>query len=169
MSDTLLASLVELITEDNEGLFYHKETGKMYRLKEIHMTRERGDGFGSRSITFKGKQRQATHIAFYLVMGRWPEDLIDHKDGDGLNSKWDNLREATFAQNMYNKSDTGRWVNTEEELARGVSKIDNKYRVQLNNITIGYYYDREEANAIANEIRQKLHGEFSYENSRSTE
>lgn len=44
----------------------------------------------------------AHRLAFFYMLGRWPVAEIDHRDGDGLNNSWSNLREATRAENAQN-------------------------------------------------------------------
>lgn len=42
-------------------------------------------------------------VAWALMTGAWPNSLLDHKNGDGRDNRWENLREATWrinAQNM---------------------------------------------------------------------
>lgn len=56
-----------------------------------------------RVVTLNNHQYLASRVAFALYHGRWPEDLIDHVDGNPLNDRKDNLREATHQQNMWNK------------------------------------------------------------------
>lgn len=41
-------------------------------------------------------------LAWFITTGRWPRRRIDHKDGDGTNNKWKNLRQATNQQNIWN-------------------------------------------------------------------
>ncbi|MCP4408507.1 MAG: HNH endonuclease [Gammaproteobacteria bacterium] len=45
-----------------------------------------------------------THRVIWLMQtGSWPCALVDHRDGDGLNNAWDNLRQATYSQNAFNR------------------------------------------------------------------
>ena len=61
---------------------------------------------GSIQVIFKigdVKHRHYAHrIGWALYHGRWPENEIDHRDGDGGNNRIENLREATRLQNMHN-------------------------------------------------------------------
>lgn len=163
MNQDVINTIVEYIDDDNEGYIYNKLTGKMYKVREINCIRDKDDCWRPKSLTFHGKQRQSTHIMFYLVHGRFPDPdkLIDHKDRDPSNNEWDNLREATHAQNMYNKGLPGRHVNLHLPFERGVSKIGNRFRVQINNIAFGAYDTIEEANAVALKMRIELQGEFT--------
>jgi hypothetical protein len=42
-------------------------------------------------------------VIFLIVEGRWPDPEVDHADFDGMNNRWDNLREATSTQNKTNR------------------------------------------------------------------
>ncbi len=59
-----------------------------------------GDGLRWQ-INIKGKVYQAHRLAWLLKTGAWPKE-IDHKDVNGLNNSWCNLREATRHTNLAN-------------------------------------------------------------------
>lgn len=56
----------------------------------------RGNIFGS---TIK-----AHRAAWAIVHGRWPDELLDHINGDPSDNRLSNLREATFSENQQNRT-----------------------------------------------------------------
>jgi hypothetical protein len=60
-------------------------------------------GHGYRSGRLQGHGLLLHRVAFVLMTGDWPKALVDHIDGDRLNNRWNNLREASSAQNVRNR------------------------------------------------------------------
>jgi hypothetical protein len=93
--------------------------------------------------------------------GTWPKHMIDHKNGVRLDDRFDNLREATNAQNQCNR----------KALAKSGYKGVHKH-TQCNSWTaeikvngrkhyLGSFRTAEEAIAARADAATRLHGEFA--------
>lgn len=54
-------------------------------------------------INLKGVAYCGHRLVWLYMYGEWPEDIIDHIDGDGLNNKLENLRSADRTINGRNR------------------------------------------------------------------
>lgn len=63
----------------------------------------RADSKGSTYIYIRilSKSYLAHRVAYFYMKGLWP-DLIDHKDWNGTNNKWENLQNASHTSNGRN-------------------------------------------------------------------
>ncbi len=57
----------------------------------------------SLEIGINGALYCSHRLAWLWMTGTWPKQEIDHRDNNPMNNKWENLREATHAQNMLNR------------------------------------------------------------------
>jgi hypothetical protein len=62
-----------------------------------------GTGKFYRRICVSGKLYHAHRLAWLIINGMFPENEIDHVDGNGLNNKYSNLRSVTHSENAKNK------------------------------------------------------------------
>ena len=102
-------------------------------------------------------------LAFAMTTGRWPVDLIDHKDRRPLNNRWLNLREATDAQNRINVgkrngvTSSFKGVYWSTECQKWGACIDSEKEREY----LGLYRSEQEAAAAYNVAARRLHGEFA--------
>jgi len=108
---------------------------------------------------------KAHRIIWKMMTGHDPMLHIDHKDGDGTNNRWSNLREASRANNQANRkpnrnSKSGlKGVKFRPECPR---KPWQAYiSVNKKHITIGLFATAVEAAAARNAAAERLHGEFA--------
>lgn len=88
-------------------LFYDPEDGDFYLVRNGKIA---GSLFRSpKSKTFylrtkiDGRSYLLHRLAFLYVLGHWPSGQVDHKNGDGTDNKWSNLRESSESQNKANR------------------------------------------------------------------
>ena len=62
-----------------------------------------GNGKPYRRIMIKGRHYYSHRLAWLVLSGQFPDDEIDHVDGNGLNNSAKNLRPATRTENTRNK------------------------------------------------------------------
>lgn len=105
----------------------------------------------------------AHRLAWLYVTGEWPRHGVDHRDMDGLNNRWSNLREATKIQNAHNVTVSRR----NSTGFKGVSLIrkSGKFRAYLSHsgrqLVLGYFDTAEAASAAYAKAAIELRGEFA--------
>jgi len=101
-------------------------------------------------------RRFYVHRLIWLYMtGEWPEDQVDHIDGNPSNNKWSNLRGVTNGQNRRNTRPSKRSLTG----IKGVrfNERSKKYNVV---ISLGEFDTLEEATAVRNKAEELFWGDF---------
>lgn len=160
-----------------ELLHYEPTTGVFTRLVSLSPKTQVGDSAGSvhtnlkrsrtsyLNISVDGVVYKGHRLAWFYMTGLWPTQ-IDHRDGEGLNNRWKNLREASSTEQIANTR--RRRDNTVG--AKGVSwkKSHGKYaaRIGLGGkvLHIGYFGTVAEAAEAYNNRARELFGEFALVN-----
>lgn len=120
------------------------------------------DTKGYLSVRINRKKHMLHRVIFLMHKGYLPE-YLDHINGNPLDNRIENLREATMAQNNYNK----KMPKTNTSGFKNVfyDKDTKKWRVRINvngvKVHFGYHKDLEVAKRVAIEAREKLHKEFA--------
>lgn len=83
---------------------------------------------GYRSIEIAGNGYLAHRVAWLLVHGSWPEDLIDHINGNRADNRLCNLREVSNSLNCQNQRKARR-DNTTGLL--GVRRLGAKWQARI--------------------------------------
>jgi hypothetical protein len=154
-------------------LVYDEITGKFYWSKTQNSRSIQGKEAGTLHrtgyivIRYKGKAYSAHRLAWAFIKAHWPKRNIDHIDGDRKNNRFNNLREASHSENLYNLKLSSK--NTSGMKGVHWSKANKKWKVQIKKeyktYFGGYFFDVEEAKKSAKFLRRKLHGDF-YEDGR---
>lgn len=151
-----------------ELLRFDPETGFFYWKNPMGRARARKDGRagnvaqnGYEVIRIDGKLILSHRLAFALSAGRVPEANVDHINGNPLDNRSENLREATQQQNIWNS----RARKAKQVPVKGVWRIPTGYRagICINGKTkhLGVFQSAEEAGAAYSSEAHRLRGEFA--------
>lgn len=115
-----------------------------------------GRGYLSGSIN--GKHYSAHRVAYAIMSGEWPSWTVDHINGDPSDNRFENLREATPAQQMMNSSKKTKKVRGISRHKRsGEPKFSASIRVHL-----GYFGSAKEASEAYEKAAKQVHDREFY-------
>ena len=104
------------------------------------------------------------HRLVFLYFHGFMPPQVDHIDGNRLNNRIENLREATFKQNNQNRKPTGssgvKGVVWHKQSKKWVASIC----VNRKSVHLGSFENIKDAALAATEAREKLHGDFAWSN-----
>jgi hypothetical protein len=111
-------------------------------------------------ITINKEKYLAHRLAWFYEYGKWPENLIDHKDNIGTHNWIDNLRDSTHSQNSFNKGNIGgtskfKGVRWDRGKWKAQIKFNKKYK------HLGRFDIEKDAAIAYNNAAIELHGEFA--------
>lgn len=102
-------------------------------------------------IRINGREYLAHRLAWFYVHGVWPVGDIDHINRDRSDNRIANLRPATRAQNLQNRSYDGAYWYASRRKWRVNIRVDGK------RIWVGDYDDRADALAARKDAVLKYH------------
>lgn len=106
---------------------------------------------------------EGKHVYLHRFLTDAPKGvLVDHKNGDTLDYRKANLREATHSQNSSNNPRRKRGVTGFRGVVqRGPNRFQAKLKHERRTISAGYYIDAISAARAYDIAARKLHGEFA--------
>lgn len=157
-SDITAERARELFAYDPEtGSLTWRKSGKGRRL-DLRAGQIREDGYAKTKVDY---QEVYNHRLIWLIVtGEWPQNQIDHCDGNPRNNRWENLRDVTNATNSQNQRRPGS-KNKSGYLGVSWQPAVNKFRavitVQGRFMHLGYFMDPADAHAAYVSAKRKLH------------
>ena len=165
--------LRELFDYDPEtGVLTHRDRSReefsKTRFWRVWQTRYAGkpagwlDKKGYRVVTISVdsvKRKAFAHrVAWAMTYERWPLDEIDHRNGDGLDNRISNLREATHSENSQNKAVSAICGTVFDAATPRLKRRFRAYiKVNKKHIWLGSFFTGEEAHAAYLAAKAKLH------------
>lgn len=135
---------------------YNPETGKLYWKVNKNSRARKGKEAGCVwhcnenlkyiFVRIDYQLYRAHRLAFLLMEGRWPEQ-VDHINGDGLDNRWENLREVNHRENHRNEKLSKN--NTSGVTGVSFSKKLNKWlayiKINYKTVHLGCYLEYDDA------------------------
>jgi hypothetical protein len=119
------------------------------------------DGYLRLTLTIEGKlvSLYVHRVAWALKTGAWPLEEVDHRNGDGYDNRFSNLRLGTHAENQQNR--IARYDNASGLVGATWNKGDEKWQAQIfvggRSHYLGQFNTPEAAHAAYLEAKQRLH------------
>lgn len=118
---------------------------------------------GYRRISIRGKPALAHRVAWFIAHGHWPEQQIDHANGDRSDNRIANLRLATISEQRWNSKKKARNKSGFKGVCWDNSRKKWLAQIMANrrNHSIGRFDCIGQAIAAYRAKARQLHGEFA--------
>jgi len=120
------------------------QTGELFR--RVGTLTVSKTGYRRLCVNICAKVRSVAHVIWFLEHGHWPKSMLDHTDGDSLNNRPANLREASHSANLANSKQRNRPLPT------GVYAKRGRFQARINSNgclrTLGIFDTPEEAEKV---------------------
>ena len=143
------------LREDGE-LVWKVSTSNRVKIGDIAGSTSNSTGY--RRIIVNRKQYRAHRLIWFMVHGKFPVNMIDHINGNKLDNRISNLREATHQENMQNKT-KARSDNKSGFLGVHLHRKKFLARIHVNNRRkiLGSFDTPEEAHEAYLAAKRELH------------
>jgi len=157
------------LTQDLLHELFDYRDGKLFWKK---VTSTRSDVIGKEVGCINSQGYKTTkiggknHLVHRLIYAMFYSDVpkcLDHIDGNRSNNKIENLRKATFSENMFN----AKSYKTNKTGVKGVNfnkecqKFSARCAIKGKSHWLGLYKTLEEAEKVVKDFRTKHHGDFA--------
>lgn len=150
-------------------LLYYPNTGHFIHLEDRKGGARAGDLAGWQNtargqkrikISVDGRTYMAHRLAYFYMTSKWPTADIDHRNGDGFDNRWSNLRAATRSQNNANRPTA---ANVYRDSDPSLQKPKWRARIKKDGVTVylGGFATRRQAVAAYREAKRYLFGEYA--------
>jgi hypothetical protein len=158
----------KIISQEQLKEFFDYKDGNLYwkikKCRNVAIGQKAGSYAprGNIDIMINGKVYKAHRLIFLFHYGYLPK-ILDHKDGNPLNNKIENLREATNSQNMCNTKLNVNNKSGEKGVIwdKRISKWRTFCTISKKQYTSGSYSDLDKAIESVRKLRESLHMEFA--------
>lgn len=159
---------MEIPLKGSSCLIIDSKFALQFQAAKWYPWKRRSTVYARATVSIKGKKMRITAHAYawYLTHGSLPK-LIDHENGNGLDCRASNIRDATYQQNNQNRKPLRAYGGKRTTSKyKGVRKMPNgsfQARIQLNgkSVCLGTRAAEAEAAVLYNSAAREHFGEFA--------
>ncbi len=158
MDELTADRLREVVTYDpTTGAFRNACSRKKVRIGEIAGTVDKSVGY---IVLCIDRRRYYGHrLAFLYMTGRWPDECVDHINGDRIDNRWANLRSVSRSINQQNMR---RAMHGSSSGLLGAHRKRGRWSSQIRTVDgqlmrLGTFDTAEEAHVAYVTAKRKLH------------
>lgn len=156
--------LAAILYDPETGMFWNRERRSNAMPNAVAGYWHQPSGYWL--ITIGWRKYKAHRLAWFYIYEEWPIEIIDHINGDRSDNRLENLREATFSENLINSE--VRIDNSSGYKGVYFEKRIKKWRAYINKNGRRHFlghFDRVEDAALARQKAEvELFGQFSRNN-----
>jgi len=146
------------ITYDRlKEILEYSPTSGLFFSKKINNHVGALDEKGYIRVLADGKLYRAHRLAWLYMTGQWPQDQVDHINGNKADNRWENLRDVDQTLNMLNKH---KPHHNNRSGVLGVSELNGKYyprlRIDGKLVYLGSYASKVEAKERYESFKQEV-------------
>lgn len=150
---------------ENGRLFWREPTKYHPRLVGIEAgcTSKQHNGKQYWVVKIDGRAFKRGRLMFIALHGRMPTPCVDHINGDSLNDRPENLREASITENSWNHKARARRIKLPMGVRISASSGRFQARISYNKkqLHLGAFDTPEEASAVYQAKRREMYREFA--------
>lgn len=163
----------EEIIQVLERLRFNKETGEFFWIKPSKhhpdlLGKIAGGARVSRSnkkywvIKLNGKAYKRGRLVYLVTHGKWPKPCVDHINGNSLDDRPENLRQATIMENCWNHKSRKRKLSLPMGVRTNTTgNYSARITVNKKQIHLGCFKTIEEAQSVYQVARKEMYGQFA--------
>lgn len=137
MTHSIVIPTNETLERIKREFTYDPDTGVVVR------TTARNGARQVKELTQVGEFHTSAHrIAWFFITGKWPDQVVDHKDRNHFNNRANNLRLVSAHENLTNR---GKYKRQATSKYKGVSRRRNHWSVRFKGKRIGSFDSEIEA------------------------
>ena len=163
ISQEFLKSMLRYDEDSGQFIWLVNRRAGAFAGREAGTVKLKSNGRRYREIFVCGRAYGVHRLAWLYMTGAWPVSGIDHKDTDGCNNRWDNLRSADASHNIanakvYSTNTSGKkGVTWHRQCRRWQGQIKKDGRT----FYLGLFESIDEAHGAYMTKAKELFGEFA--------